>query len=234
MTCLWKFEASIRSSGAAFYLDEKIPFFGDYRQAQLQAEERKKRWERRCGQLIDHVEPSLRIRPDQRQIPVSLLKLAGYAMVSVAALVCADGHSSHTFIALEKADARQSETIQSRNWKAAGNAVKAYLADAEQKDRFDIAAEAYNGVVTQANTMERAFISRMYGPEMDPTCFVFQTFRPAFRTTALAFSGMPKLNLGRHTIAQRDVWFDIFKEGFCQHPEARDQWDRIKQIATRT
>jgi hypothetical protein len=43
---------------------------------------------------------------------------------------------------------------------------------------------------------------------------------------------MPKLNLGRHTIEQGEVWFDILKEGFCQHPEARDQWDRIKQLAT--
>lgn len=163
MTCLWKFEAVIRSSAAVFYLDEQIPFFGDYRQAKVQAEERKRRRERRCGQLIDHVEPSLRIRPDQRQIPASLLKLAGYAMVSVAALVCADGHSSHTFIVLEKAGARQSETIQSRNWKAAGNVVKAYLADAQQ----------------------------------------------------------------------RGVWFDILREGFCRHPEARAQWDRIKQLSTK-
>ncbi|MGD9364446.1 MAG: hypothetical protein PVH87_02035 [Desulfobacteraceae bacterium] len=195
MTCLWKFEARIRSSCALFYLDEQIPFFGDYRQARLQAEERKRRWELRNGQLIDHVEPSLRIRPDQRQIPASLLKLAGYAMVSVAVLVCADGHSSHTFIALEKAGSRQSDTIQSRNWKAASNAVKANLTDAKKKGRFDIGAEAYNGVVTQENTKERAFISRMYGPGMDPTCFVFQTFRPATRTTALAINKIRLTNL---------------------------------------
>jgi len=75
------------------------------------------------------VEPSFCILPDKRQIPVSLLKLAGYTLV---------------------------------------------------KD----------------------------------SCFVFQTFRLASRTTAPAFTGTAKLNLGKNTIEKRVVWFDVLMEGF--------------------
>jgi hypothetical protein len=77
MTSLWKCNAVIRASAAAFYLDEQIPFFGDYRHAQVQAEVHKTRWQRQNRQVIDHVEPSFFIRPSNLQVPVSLLKLVG-------------------------------------------------------------------------------------------------------------------------------------------------------------
>lgn len=229
MTPLWKFKAAIRASRAAFYLDEEIPFFGDYKQAQAQAEMRKTRWERQNQQPIDHVEPSFCIRPDKQQIPVSLLKLAGYALVGVIGLGCADEHTSHNIIALEKDGRRKIDTIQSGCWQTADNTVKDYLAAAEQKEQFDICAVAYNGVVIRDDTMEKAFICRMYGAGLGDNCFVFQTFRPASRTAALAFTGTPKLNLGNNTIEQRAVWFDVLMEGFLQHPEAYNQWAHIKQ-----
>jgi hypothetical protein len=230
MTVLWKFKAVIRSTGAVFYLDEAIPFVGDYRQAQTQAKERRTRWERQNGRLIDHVEPSFCILPDKQQIPVSLFKLAGYALVGVIALAYSDEHTSHNIIAFEKNGTRQTDTIQSECFQDADNTVNDYLADARQKQRFDICAVAYNGVVIKDNTMAKAFISRMYGPELGDNCFVFQTFRPGSRTVPLAFTGAPKLNLGNHIIEQGDVWNDILMEGFCQHPEARCEWDHIKQV----
>jgi hypothetical protein len=112
MTPLWKFKAAIRSSGAAFYLDEQIPFCGDYKQAQVHAKERQTRWERQNGQSIDRVEPSFCILPDKQQIPAALLELAGYALVGVIALACADEHSWHNIIALEKDGRRKTDTIQ--------------------------------------------------------------------------------------------------------------------------
>lgn len=230
MTPLWKFEANIRSNGARFNLDEEIPFFGDYKQAQAQAQMRKARWERQNRQPIDHVEPSFCIRPDNRQIPVSLLKLAGYALVAVISLGYTDEHISHNIIALEKDGQRKIETIQSECWQSAGDTVKDYLDAARQKKRFDICAVAYNGVVIRDNSIEKAFIGRMYGPELGDNCFVFQTFRPGSRTVPLAFTGTPKLNLGNTTIEQIAVWCDVLMEGFLQHPKAYNQWSQIKQV----
>jgi hypothetical protein len=230
MTFLWKFEARIRASGAAFFLDEDVLFFGNYRQAQDQAQMRKTRWERQNGQTIDHVEPSFCIRPDRQQIPVSVLKLAGYAMVSAVALGRADEHTSHNLIVLEKDGRRQIDTIQDESWQAADSAVKDYLEIARQKEQFDICAVAYNGVVIRDDSIEKAFISRMYVPGLGDNNFIFQPFRPASRTAALAFTGTPKLNLGNHTFEQTVVWLDILKEGFLQHPEAYGEWSRIEQV----
>jgi hypothetical protein len=136
----------------------------------------------------------------------------------------------HNIIALEKKGRRKIDTIQSDCFQVADNAVNDYLAAARQKEQFDVCAVAYNGIVTQANTMGKAFISRMYGTGFGDNCFVFQTFRPASTTAALAFAGAPKLNLGQHTIEKRAVWFDILMEGFCQHPEAHREWAHIKQV----
>jgi hypothetical protein len=230
MTFLWKFEAKIRGSGAAFFLDEEIPFLGDYRHARAQAQLRKTRWERQNRQTIDHVEPSFCVRPDKQQIPVSMLKLAGYAMVGAVALGRADEHTSHNLIVLEKDGRRELDTIQDECWQAADRAVKDYLATARQKERFDICVVAYNGVVIRDHSIERAFISRMYGPGLGDNNFIFQSFRPASRTVAIAFTGTPKLNLGNHTLEQTAVWLDILMAGFLQHPEAFGEWSRIKHI----
>ena len=230
MTPLWKFKATTLASGAAFYLDEEIPFCGDYKQAQDHAKERQIRWERQNGQPIERVALSFCLPPDKQQIPASLLELAGYALAGVIALGCADEHRSHNIIALEKEGRRKTDTIQSESFQTADNAVNDYLAAARQEELFDICAVAYNGIVTQANTMEKAFISRMYGPGLGDNCFVFKTFRPASTTVALAFTGTPKLNLGRHTFEKRAVWFDILEEGFCQHTEAHREWAHIEQV----
>lgn len=230
MIFLWKFEARIQASDAAFLLDEDVLFFGDYKQALAQAQMRKARWERQNRRTIDHVEPSFCIRPDKQQIPVSVVKLAGYAMVGAVALARADEHTSHNLIVLEKDGRRQIDTIQDESWQAADSAVKDYLETARQKERFDICAVAYNGVVILDDSIEKAFISRMYGAGLGDNNFIFQSFRPASRTVALAFTGTPILNLGNHTFEQTAVWLDILMEGYMQHSEAYGEWSRIKQV----
>jgi len=102
--------------------------------------------------------------------------------------VCPEGHFTSIpsprfhIIALEKVGRRKTDTIQSVSFQAAGKSVKDYLAAALQKGPYDICAVAYNGVVIRDDTMEKAFVCRMYGAGLGDNCFVLQTFRPGSST----------------------------------------------------